>query len=180
MNRFILVLVFLNIYLINAQTQIATTGPVIENYGKVFKVDNPDLLLDKNTNYKVLFDIYTDDAKKNKPNPLLITVAQFLNMHAQTGVPVKNMQLVAVLHRAATKNVLSDEAYFSKFKKSNPNNGLIKALHKANVEIYVCGQSFLAKNYKPSEKLNEVKIALSALTVLTEYQSKGFQIINFN
>ena len=62
----------------------------------------------------------------------------------------------------------------------NPNAELIEALQKENVEIYVCGQSFLFSKFDLDNVSENVKVSLSALTALVEYQSNGYQIINFN
>ena len=68
----------------------------------------------------------------------------------------------------------------SALKTDNPNAELLSALKNANVEIYVCGQSYLFNKYKFEDVSENVKVSLSALTALVEYQSNGYQIINFN
>lgn len=118
--------------------------------------------------------------KEKKINPLLNTVARYLNMHAQKGIALENMKTVVVLHGSATQNVLNDAAYQKKFNRKNPNTALIAALKEAKVELFVCGQSFIAHTHSLSEKSTDVKLALSALTVLVNYQHKGYQLINFN
>ena len=163
-----------------AQEVNVKVGSIIENFGKVYQVENPDLLLKKDTKYQVIFDIYTDKSKKNQKNPLLNTVARYLNMHAQQGILLENMNVVVILHGAATKNVLNDIAYQKHFETKNPNSLLIKELNKANVKLYVCGQSFVANGFKLDEKSSHVKLALSALTALVEFQHNDYQIINFN
>ena len=44
---------------------------IIKDFGEVFEVESPDLLLAENTEYKVIFDIYTDYSNGEKVNPLL-------------------------------------------------------------------------------------------------------------
>ena len=156
------------------------SGPIIEEFGKIFDVESPDLLLKKNTKYKVIFDVYTNGEDKSKVNRSIETVARFLNMHVQQGVPLKNMKVVLVLHGKATDNALNDDSYQEKFNQKNPNSELLSALKKANVETFVCGQSFSSKKYTRENLSENVKLSLSALTALIEYQSKGYQIINFN
>ncbi|TYP99073.1 intracellular sulfur oxidation DsrE/DsrF family protein [Tenacibaculum adriaticum] len=155
-------------------------GPIIQDYGKTFTIENPDLLLKKDTLYKVIFDVYTDVEKSSEINRSIETVARFLNMHAQQGVPLENMKVVLVLHGKATKNALNDVGFEKKFGHKNPNSELLAALKKSNVSTFVCGQSFTARGYKRDDLSSNVKISLSALTALVEYQSKGYQIINFN
>jgi len=176
----ILFIALISFTLATAQTSETKTKPIIDNYGKVYDVDKPDLLLKTTTKYHVIFDIYTDKSKKDGVNPLLNTVARYLNMHGQQGVLIENMSVVVIMHGAATKNVLNDEAHLKKYKINNPNSKLIQELTNSNVKIYVCGQSFIASGFNKGEKSSDVKLALSALTALVHYQSEGYQLINFN
>ncbi len=180
MRKSILILVLLlPLVSFSQETKIANKTN-IQDFGKVFTVNNPDLILDKNKTYKVIFDIYTDSKENSKINPLLNTVARFINMHTQTGVPLKNMQIVVILHGKATKDALNSNAFHKKYTLDNPNNELLIALNNADVETYVCGQSYAYNKFKPTELNKNVKMALSALTVLVEYQSEGYQLITFN
>lgn len=153
---------------------------VVKDFGKVFTVENPDLLLKKDKVYKVIFDVYTDSKKNSKINSSIVTVARFLNMHKRQGVSKKNMKIALVLHGKATKNALSDAAYQNKYRKKNPNSKLLNALKKANVDIFVCGQSFASRGFSRKDLSKDVLLSLSALTALVEYQSNGYNIINFN
>ncbi|MDP3313231.1 DsrE family protein [Lutibacter sp.] len=180
MNKLLLIIVFLVSSVLFAQETKAVAGPILMNYGKVYQVENADLLLKKNIEYKVIFDIYSDNSNGKGINSLLNTVARYLNMHAQQGIFLKNMKVAVVLHGSATKNVLNNEAYVDKFEIENPNLDLLQQLKKNNVELFVCGQSFLASDFAIKELSGDVKIALSALTTLVEYQQNGYHIINFN
>jgi len=180
MTRVLILFFIAGSMVVNAQQTMAKMGPILENFGSVFQVENPDLLLKKDKEYKVIFDIYTDRTKGEKINPLLNTVARYLNMHAQHGVPSEHMKVVVIMHGAATKSVLSDEAYEKQFNAKNPNSSLLYALKEAGVELFVCGQSYLANGFELNDKSGEVKLALSALTALVAYQSEGYQLINFN
>ena len=180
MKRILFLLISVSFISVNAQQVATKMGPVLENFGNVFQVKNPDLLLQKDKEYKVIFDIYTDRSKGEKINPLLNTVARYLNMHAQQGVPKENMKVVVIMHGAATKSVLNTTAYQQQFHIENPNSKLIHVLKEANVELFVCGQSYLANDFKFDDKSAHIKVALSALTALVAYQSEGYQLINFN
>lgn len=171
---------FILIAVLSVSAQETKMGPILNDFGKVYQIDSPALVLAKNTKYKVIFDVYTDRSKGKKINPLLNTVARYLNMHAQKGIALENMKTVVVLHGSATQNVLNDAAYQKKFNRKNPNTALIAALKEAKVALFVCGQSFIAHTHSLSEKSTDVKLALSALTVLVNYQHKGYQLINFN
>ena len=180
MKKFLTVLFLVSFFILNAQNESVKMGPIIESFGKVYQLENPDLMLNGTTKYKVIFDVYTDNSKKRNLNPLLVKVARFLNMHAQKGVKAENMKIALVLHGAATKSALNLKAYQKKYKTKNQNFELLKALTNANVEVFVCGQSYLANGFQLEEKSENVKMALSALTALVEYQNNGYQIINFN
>lgn len=171
---------FMCFILINAQSDKPKTGPIVDDYGSSYKVKKADLTLDTGKEYKVIFDVFTDNSKEGKVNPLINTVARYLNMHANQGVKAKNMKVALILHGRATKSALSDKAYEKKYATTNPNAELIKALKKADVEIYVCAQSFLFNGFNLDDVSDDIEVSLSALTALVEYQSNGYQIVNFN
>ena len=163
-----------------SQKNKTKTGPVFDDFGAVFTIDDADLLLDTDKNYKVIFDVYTDDKKPGNMNPLINTVARFMNMHAQNGLPEDQMDIVVVLHGAALKNALTKKVFKKEFKTKHPNAELIAALVEKDVKICVCGQSMKSRGYQAKDISENVKISLSALTALVKYQSEGYQIINFN
>ena len=173
MKKYIIVfLIFTCFSGINAQ--------IIKDFGEVFEVESPDLLLAKDKEYKVIFDIYTDYSNGEKLNPLINTVARFINMHGAQGIRLENMKIAVILHGKATKSALSDLSYKTLYEIENPNTKLIQELINFNVEVFVCGQSFMASNFKIEDKSENVKLSLSALTALVKYQKNGYQIINFN
>lgn len=155
-------------------------GPVLDNFGPVYPIEDADLLLNSDRLYKVIFDVYSDEKRSDEVNPLIHTAARFLNMHGQYGVPEENMKLVVVLHGPATKNALSDKAHKKIAKKPNPNTALLKALSDKGVKIYVCGQSLKSKGFEAGDLSEDVQVSLSAMTALVKYQSEGYALINFN
>ena len=134
-----------------AQKDRTVSGPIIKEFGATYKIKNADLLLSKDKNHKVIFDVFTHPGKKNEINPLLNTVARFLNMHGQTGLDKDQMQVVLVVHGAAVQNLLREEAHKETNGRANPNEALIHALDKAGVEIFVCGQSMAHKGFKKDQ-----------------------------
>lgn len=180
MRFFLYILLFISFTAAYGQQSKAKDGPIIKNFGKVYDVKSPDLKLSKDAVHKVFFDIYTDSGKDGSMNPLINTVARFLNMHGQQGVSSRNMKVAFVIHGPAVKNILSDEAYQEKFEVNNPNTDILKALSKADVDIFVCGQSLSARGYKKKAVSKHVLVALSAMTALVDYQQKGYKVINFN
>jgi len=176
MKRILIFLFLLNILVLYSQEK----GIILENTGNVYRVDNPDLEFEKNKEYKVIFDVYTDSPNIDMDNPMLKTVARYLQIHTQYGIPRENLKIAVIIHGLASKNVLSDEAYKKEFKVKNTNTNLIKALKDNDIEIFVCGQSYAGKGYEAKDKSPHVKMALSAMTALVWYQTAGYQIINFN
>lgn len=152
----------------------------IPNFGKTFLIENPDLTLETDKKYKVIFDVFKDVADTKKRNRSIETVARFINMHTQQGVPLENLDIVLVLHGAAVKNTIKETVFKKQFEHSNPNLELLSALKKANVKVYVCGQSVKARGYNTTDVYKDVNVSLSALTALVHYQTLGYQQINFN
>jgi intracellular sulfur oxidation DsrE/DsrF family protein len=98
-------------------------------------------------------------------------------MHARNGTPVENMELAVVLHGAAVKNVLSHDAYRSRYATDNPNLELVGRLHDAGVRFYVCGQSMTFGGVEKKELASQAKVALSAMTMLTVLQNDGYALL---
>lgn len=155
------------------------TGPVIKNYGSTFAVENPDFKTDPNKVYKVVFDINNSPEDPSAVNPMLNTLARFINMHAQAGVPLKNLKAVGVIHNKASKAAMNNEAYREQFGVDNPNIPLMEELEKAGAEIYMCGQSIYARGVDPDRLAGPVRTALSAMTVFLSLQSEGYMLIRF-
>ena len=132
---------------VNAQNINRQTGPVISDFGATFSVENPDFITDTTKVYKVVFDIHGTPDDPTKVNPMLNTLARFLNMHAQAGVPLKNMKVAGVFHNKATHDILVDEGYEAKYGVKNPNLALLTALDKAGANLYICGQSVGAREW---------------------------------
>ncbi len=177
MNTRFFFIFFCLISLVSAQKK---SGPIIKDYGAVFSIDNPDLILKSDQEYRVIFDVFTNTNNTGEINPLINTVARYLNMHAQAGVPSDNMKVALVLHGSAAKDALSAKAYQKKYGSENPNAGLISALNEAGVEVFVCGQSYKSRGLPLEGLSKDVKLSLSALTALIAYQEQGYKVINFN
>jgi intracellular sulfur oxidation DsrE/DsrF family protein len=152
-------------------------GPVIEGYGPTFPIDDRDVPLAEGAVYRAVFDVaaYADDP--GSLSARLNSVARFLNMHGRNGTSAGNMQLAVVVHGAAVKNLLSHDAYRARYKLDNPNLELVGRLHDAGVRFYVCGQSLAFGGVEKSELVPQVKVALSAMTMLTVLQNDGYALL---
>ena len=161
-------------------SQTTSSGPILKEYGQVFAVPQAELILSTDKVHKILFDIYTDQGGEKEMNPLLNTVARFMNMHGQNGLKQDQMKIVVIMHGAALKNALNEKAYTDKYKIDNPNTDLIKALADVGVDFYACGQSVYSRGHKPEELAKPIKLSLSAMTALVHFQEEGYRLINFN
>lgn len=171
---------FIFLLAILGQAQTIEKGIVLKDYGQFYKIQNPDFNLNPQQKYQVIFDIRKATNDVNELNPLLDVVARFINMHVAQGIPLENLSMVVVFHGSATKDVLSQKAYKKKFRKENPNLDLLNKLDELGVKLYVCGQTALRYDFQKEDVAKSVKFALSALSVLTQYQSDGYQLIDFN
>ena len=152
-------------------------GPIIEGYGPTYPIPERDVALPEGFTYRAVFDLAKYPGETSDLNPYLVSAARFLNMHARNGVPAENMDLAVVVHGAAVKNLLSDEAYEARFKTENPNLELLNKLNHAGVRIYVCGQSLSFGGVDRSELAEPAQVALSAMTMLTVLQSEGYSLL---
>ena len=154
-------------------------GPILKDFGNTYSIESPDLLLDTNGVHKVVFDLTGQSADVDKVNSSINTIARFINMHVNTGIKMENLHIAAVFHSNATYSILDNTAYQEKYSSVNPNENLIKELNKLGVELFVCGQSLHARKVDRNSVLAEIKVALSAMTVLINYQAKGYSLISF-
>jgi Uncharacterized conserved protein len=174
-HRFPLFLIFLIGFF--GISQEKTTGPVIADYGPVFKIENPDFKTDMTQEFKVVFDVMDSPESHTVLNQKLETAARFLNLHAQAGIPVTQLKVAVIVHNAASKDITHDEAYKARFGVANPNSGMVQALLDAGVEIIYCGQSSMARNFPKEDLIPGVKIALSAMTANIQLQNEGYRPI---
>ena len=154
-------------------------SPMVPGFGGVYEIPDADLLPDPSLEYRMVIDATSGPSDPSEVNPSLYRLARTLNLHAVGGVPQENIKVVAVIHSKATPSVLSNEAYQKHFKTDNPNDGLIRALSDAGVDIYICGQSLLARGYAEDPLHSDIKVSISAMTILTEYQMKGYALMSF-
>ena len=176
---FLLALLLLQTSLTFGQKNEPTTGPVFNDIGAVFSIDNLDFLPDTSKELKAIFDI---DRKQTDPsigNPIISSLHRYYNMHVRYGVPKDKIKLALVLHGSSTKDALSPAVYQEKYNTDNPNRDLIKTLSEIGVDVFLCGQSMSSMGYSKEDLLPEVKVALSAMTVLTVYQMNNYALIKF-
>ena len=152
-------------------------GPAVEGYGPTHPINDRDVPLEDGFVYRAVFDLAEYGNDTGALNPHLVSVARYLNMHARNGVAVENMELAVVVHGAAVRNILDNEAYRSRYQVNNPNLELVTRLHAAGVRFYACGQSLAFGNVARNELASPVEVALSAMTMLTVLQAQGYALL---
>ena len=163
--------------MINAQTK--ESGPVIKDFGKVWSVANMDFKVDSTKTYRAVFDIMNSPEDVSQLNASIETAARFLNMHAQNGVPISQLKVALVVHNKASKDVITSEAYKSKYGTTNPNEKLLNDLLDVGAEVIFCGQSAASRGFPKEELIPRVQLSLSAMTALIQLQDDNYRLIKF-
>jgi intracellular sulfur oxidation DsrE/DsrF family protein len=142
----------------------------------VAPVENPTEVPDPTMDYKLLFEIASSnpDSIVKEINAGLLEVARVINLHVAAGVPVKKIFPVIVFHGGGIKVVTNNTYYNTHFKIDNPNIKLINELAALGARFIVCGQSMTFGEISRDSFLPPVKISLTAQTVLSSYQLKGY------
>ncbi len=159
--------------------QQKAAGPLIPDFGEVWKVENTTYPTDTSGEFKVVFDIMDSPDSHSEINRAMETAARFLNMHAQNGVPPENLKVILVVHNEATKDILSNPSYEDRFGSPNPNSALVRELLDAGAGVILCGQSSASRQMPLTEAIGGVKLALSAMTALVQLQNEGYQLLKF-
>lgn len=128
------------------------------------------------TDYKVVFADGQDPKDPADVNPMLPTIATYLNTLGKHGVPADHRHLVIMFHQRTPgiDIVMTNEAYRERYNRDNPNIAIIHALKQAGVDIRVCGQGLLARKIDPKQVNPDVQIDLWAMTTLVNLQLKGY------
>lgn len=150
--------------------------PAIDGYGKIKHYEDAAEQPDTSLTYKMVFDI-KDEKEKDGVNAGLWKIARSLNLLKAGNISSKKIDIVTVIHGEATFLVLSNEKYQVKFKKPNPNLELLRLLKENGVTIFVCGQATAARGIEKEDMNEYIQLALSALTVLPNYQLRGYALI---
>lgn len=152
--------------------------PVINagEYSGIIPVKDPTEIPDPNQDYKLLFELTTNnpDSLMKEANAGLIEVARVINLHVASGISVKKIFPVIIIHAGALNAIATDTFYKKHFKMANPNLKLIGELEKLGTKIIACGQAMAFFDIKKEDLLPEIKVSLTAQTVLTNYQLKGY------
>jgi intracellular sulfur oxidation DsrE/DsrF family protein len=167
---------FFSITLFSAMAQ---QFPVVKDFGGIYNISSATRFPDSTLTYPVVIDIKGGSASPDQLNPALNNIARMMNLHGLGGVSANNLKVVGVIHSLATPTVISDADYQKKYGTDNPNTELIRALSDAGVQLFVCGQSLKARGFMESKIHEDITVSIAALTILTEYQLKGYAQLQF-
>jgi intracellular sulfur oxidation DsrE/DsrF family protein len=134
---------------------------------------------DKSHVYRAIYDATRKADAPNHLLPALNMAGSELNALGAAGVPIGKAKFVVVFHDAAMDGILNDGAYRAKFKVPNPNIPVLRAMKKAGVELFVCGQNVAFAHVDPKSIAPEVAIASDALIVLMTYENEGYALLSF-
>lgn len=166
------------IFQIQAQKNRAE-GLIIKDFGATFPVENPDIKIEANQEFKVIFDVSQSSEDKSVVNKYIVTAARFLNMHAGAGMKPEQLKVAMTIHGSAWQDVMDNENYKNKYGVDNPNLTLINQLTAAGADIIICGQTAGFRGLNKDNVNPNVKFVLSAMTALLQYQNNGYQYIKF-
>ena len=131
---------------------------------------------DPKMEYKLLFEVTRNnpDSVAKEINYSLTEISRIINLHVASGIPLKNIKPVIVVHAGALKAITTNKYYQEHYKLDNPNLKLVADLEKLGARFIACGQAMTFFDVKKEELLPTVKISLTAQTVLSNYQLKGY------
>ncbi len=151
--------------------------PRIEGAGGVYALPASVDMPATNIVHRLLIDATTAERTAAGNNRHLDAAARAVNLYAVAKVPPANLKVAVVVHGKATPLVLSDASYRRQFGKPNPDAGLIAQLHRAGVEIFVCGQALSHQGHAIVDVRGDIRVAQSAMTKLVELQAAGYGLI---
>jgi len=146
-----------------------------ENSG-VIPVKDPTEIPDPKMEYKLLFELVNNnpDSVAKEINFGLDEVARVINLHVASGIPIKNIKPVIVVHAAALNAITTNAFYKEHFKVDNPNIKLINDMKAIGATFIACGQAMEFFDVNKQALLPDVKVSLTAQTVLSNYRLKGY------
>jgi intracellular sulfur oxidation DsrE/DsrF family protein len=159
--------------------------PVLKagNFSGIVPVKDATEIPDPNIDYKLLFELtYNNpDSMAKDINGGLTEIVRVINLHAASGIPLKRIIPVIIVHGMALDAISNNENYQKKHKSDNPNIKTIDELKKiTGAKFIACGQAMAFFEVKKEDLLPDIKISLTAQTVLSHYQLKGYVLYKIN
>lgn len=160
-----------------AKIEATVTFPVLEagTFSGVIPVEDVTEIPDPNLEYKLLFELVNFDSDTpSKLDASIVEVARIINLHVASGIPLENISPVIVVHAGSLNAFTTNEFYNGKFKMDNPNMKLIGELEKLGAKFISCAQAMFFFEVDKEALLPMFKVSLTAQTVLSSYQMKGY------
>jgi intracellular sulfur oxidation DsrE/DsrF family protein len=142
----------------------------------VIPVADPTEIPDPTRDYKLLFELTgkNPDSLAKEINSGLDEVARVLNLHVASGIPANKIIPVIVIHGPGLEAITNNKYYKKKHSMDNPNLKIIQDLEIAGARFIACGQAMAFFETTKADLLPEIKISLTAQTVLSNYQLQGY------
>jgi intracellular sulfur oxidation DsrE/DsrF family protein len=156
--------------------EAAVPGPVIFSTGAVFPIPDADYATPPDLDYHLAFEVGQASPSPNQLNAALNSVARFLNMHVQAGVPRERVRAAVVVHGTAGWEILDESAYRERYGVANPNRELIGELLDNGVQVILCGQTATSRGIPDKSRIKGVQVALSAMTAFVVLQEQGYRV----
>ena len=164
------------------QTMIAKFKSIVEfpvinagEFSGVLPVKDPTEIPNPKLDYKLLFELVM-----NKPDSIsgmnadLVEISRIINLHVASGIPVKKIVPVIVVHGPALNDFTNNTFYNERFKTDNPNIKLINELAALGAKFIACGQAMQFFDVPKEALLPLFKVSRTAQTVLSSYQLQGY------
>ncbi|MEO8085871.1 MAG: DsrE family protein [Bacteroidota bacterium] len=149
----------------------------------VIPVDSPTEIPDPKRDYKLLFEFTAKnpDSITTEINSGIDEVIHVLNLHVASGILPARLFPVILVRGPGMEALMNNSAYKKKHGVDNPNLKVINDLEKkAGARFIVCGQSMAFSEVKKEDLLPDVKISLTAKTVLSNYQLQGYVLYSIH
>jgi intracellular sulfur oxidation DsrE/DsrF family protein len=155
------------------------TYPLIKGskWSGVLPVENITEKPDPAITYKLLMEVVVpikDSAAAKEVHEGLAEVGRVMNLHIASGIPKNKLNVVVVIHGPALFALYNNASYRKMYGVDNPNISLVNELEKNGVRLIACGQAMNFLDIKKEEMIPGVAVSLTAQTVLSHYQLKGY------
>lgn len=165
---------------LSVQAQAQTPQfPIVKEFGGIYEIAEATERPDPSLEYKIIVDLTSPPEDYKQISRWVDNVARLMNLHGLAGVPKEKIKVKVVIHGGAIFTLLNDENYQKRNEVANPNIKVYEALKGAGADIYVCGQSLIARNLKTTDLWPGVTIAHSAMTTITTYVPQGYVLLKF-
>lgn len=167
--------------LFNAHNLLAQEAffPIVKGFGGIYEIPEATELPDPSSEIKIIIDLVSAAEDPTEINFMVNNIARMINLHGLGGIPHENIHVKVAVHGGAIFSLLEHESYKALYGVDNPNLAVYDALKAAGVEIYVCGQSLIARNIEIQDIWDGSEIALSMFTTLTKYIPEGYILLRF-